>query len=189
MSRRAKIGVIIGLVFLGVLIMIGALVNEVPDRPILVRSEGRIGLTITLSSPHYKQAKRIVGGDGVQRVTAQQWQKLEELYGQDLDLTPAERVRQARWQEQFKVHRPNLVAFHKYMVGVAEDRVTDASELEAMCFLVPQWEHQLEASVKYVDRYREVEPTMVAANPMLDQLEADATAALVVVNQVAVTCP
>jgi hypothetical protein len=75
------------------------------------------------------------------------------------------------------------------MAEVVEDSVTDASELEAMCFLVPQWEHQLMAVVKYVDRYREVEPTMVAANPMLEQLDADATAALVVVNQVAVTCP
>lgn len=94
-----------------------------------------------------------------------------------------EKARQARWVEQWD-HWANLDAFMASAREISADRVIDRDESARICFLLPQWESQLEAARDYVESYREAEPDVVANTPSLENLQSEAERGLALLSQI-----
>ena len=106
----------------------------------------------------------------------------EEYIDKALRNFESDKAAGVRWQAQFKVHWPNVDAFHASMSAISEDRIIDKSESQHICFALDQWVDQMTAARDYVQNYREVDPETVE-NSGLPNLESEAERALALLNQ------
>ena len=151
---------------------------------IVVDAPGKQVIIVKPSSNQYEQVYAITGGDGSQTVTIQEWVRIMELFGRPGgEMTHDEKIRHARWRQQFEVHWPNIDAFQGKIDTINLDRVIDREESKEFCFLKPQWVVQFTSAKEYVENYRQVEPDMVAQNPGLSNLESEAVRALKLLDE------
>ena len=73
-----------------VLVVVGLLMwatgaNEEVRYPIRIDAPGKPMVIVQTDSPQYEQVRDLVGGTGTQYITLEQWAKLEEIFGEDLD--------------------------------------------------------------------------------------------------------
>ena len=101
---------------------------------------------------------------------------------------PKEEARLARWNERTE-HWANLRAFLSGTKANAANGVVGKDETERICSLLPQWKGQLTAAQAYVAEYREVEPDTVRSNPVLQNLESEATRGLAQLSETNCTGP
>ncbi len=149
-----------------------------PDATLEISTQDRPFLRVEPSAKNYAQAKARLAGheDFVSpngkiasyKVDADLYAELEDILG--VVYTDEDLARQARWKEQFH-HYDNLNAFTDSLLEINSDRVIDEDELDRICFLLEQWDGQLNAAVDYVVEYREAEPAVIKANPGLQNLE------------------
>ena len=89
-----------------------------------------------------------------------------------------------RWQEQFKVHWPNVEAYFASMETIGVDRIIDETEWNHICWSQDQWRTQLTDAMDYVRAYRDDEPDTYTKNAvMLDHLENEAKRGLTLVDK------
>ncbi len=179
-TLRNQVWAIAAGVLLMAVVLACASTEPATRKTIIVNTPGQAGLIIEPGASAYDQAYEILGGDGPQEATLEQWNMIRAFF----QLTPEEEARSDRWRAQFDVHWPNVDAFNERMAAISEDRVIDEAESKALCFLKDQWVYQLTAAKEYVENYREVEPETVADNPGLGNLELAAIRGLGLLDEV-----
>ena len=107
----------------------------------------------------------------------------EEYIDKALRNFESDKAAGVRWRAQFKVHWPNVDAFHASMSAISADRIISKDESAHICFALDQWIDQMTAARDYVRNYREVDPETVE-NSGLPNLESEAERALVLLNEV-----
>ena len=64
------------------------------------------------------------------------------------------------WQER-EEHWDNVDSFYLTVKAASEDNVVSLQEYQDLCFKLPQWQQQLQASRQYLKEYREVDSETV----------------------------
>lgn len=147
-----------------------------------ISAEGEPPLILNPDSDGYTTARAELedfqaDAPGTYSVSFNTYLRIKSALG--LENSPEEEARLSRWNERTE-HWSNLRAF---LSSTKADGALDERESERICAQLPQWEGQLAAAQAYVAEYRAVEPAVVQGNPVLQDLESEASRGLALLSQ------
>ena len=154
-------------------------------KPIFISAPGKPGITVQKHNAGYHDVYELVGGDGSHDVSQQRWQQVMDILGWGGN--PTEEAENARWREQWD-HWEKIEPIGEYMDEIVRDGVISSSERRVLCFRLTRYETDLRAARDYVQAFRRADPTTVAENPPLGNLQEVAETGLEAVAAVKPGC-
>ena len=151
----------------------------------LISAEGEPPLILNPDSDGYGAARAELedfqaDAPGTYSVSLNTYLRIKSALG--LEDSPEEEARLARWNERTE-HWSNLRAFLASTKANTAGGALDEGETERICSQLPHWEGQLAAAQAYVAEYRAIEPAAVQSNPVLQDLESEASRSLALLSQ------
>ena len=162
-----------------------------PTGTFFVSAEGEPPLILRPDSQGYSAARAELedfqaDAPGTYNVSLNTYLNIKAALGLSNDTD--EEARLARWNERTE-HWSNLRAFLSSTKASIAGGAVDEAEAERICAQLPHWQGQLAAAQAYVAKYRTAEPATVQGNPVLQDLESEATRGLALLSQFNCTKP
>ena len=162
-----------------------------PTGTFLVSAEGEPPLILRPDSDGYSAARTELedfqaDAPGTYSVSLNTYLRIKSALG--LENSPEEEARLSRWNQRTE-HWANLRVFLSSTKANTAGGVFDEEESGRICSQLPQWQGQLAAAQAYVLEYRAAEPATVQSNPVLRDLESEASRGLALLSQIDCTRP
>ena len=156
-----------------------------------ISAEGEPPLILNPDSDGYTTARAELedfqaDAPGTYSVSLNTYLRIKSALGLEND--PDEEARLARWNERTE-HWANLRAFLSTTNASMADGALDEDETGRICAQLPHWQGQLAAAQAYIAEYRAAEPATVQSNPVLRDLESEASSGLALLSQIDCTKP